>query len=95
MAATYILDDEIIARFPLAEPKLRFHWVLPFVKALIRAGRADEAWKTIQAHLATWAAVDYAQVAPVELLVDQELRTLMTAERCKEVLATPRAIHNG
>jgi hypothetical protein len=58
--------------------------------SLSLAGRGDEAWTVIEKGLHHWEPVDVAQVAPVELLIDEGLRPLMTPERCEWVLRTPR-----
>jgi hypothetical protein len=58
--------------------------------SLSRAGRKDEAWRVIEKGFHQWGPVDVAQVAPVELLIDEGLRPLMTPERCAWVLRTPR-----
>lgn len=58
--------------------------------ALARAGRADEAWNAIRTRLPLWWPVEATQIAPVVLLADEALSTLMTPERCEEVLRCPR-----
>lgn len=58
--------------------------------ALARAGRADEAWNAIRTRLPLWWPVEATQIAPVVLLADEALSTLMTPERCEEVLQCPR-----
>jgi hypothetical protein len=58
--------------------------------SLARAGRAKDAWKVIEKAVNVWWPVDILQVAPVDLLADEDLRPLMTAERCAQVLRSPR-----
>ena len=58
--------------------------------SLARAGRAKDAWKVVEKAVNVWWPVDVLQVAPVSLLTDPDLRPLMTAERCAQVLRTPR-----
>jgi hypothetical protein len=58
--------------------------------ALARAGRHAEAWDAIRTQLPAWWPVTVSQVAPVELLVDEALRAIMTRERCEELLRCPR-----
>jgi hypothetical protein len=56
----------------------------------IRRGNAVAAWAAIEANLKNWWPVDQAQVAPLVLLTNEYLETLMTPERCQLVLSTPR-----
>ena len=58
--------------------------------SLARAGRAKDAWKAIEKAVNVWWPVDVLQVAPAALLTDEDLRPLMTAERCAQVLRSPR-----
>lgn len=58
--------------------------------ALARAGRQKEAWEVVRARLHLWWPVEDTQVAPMELLTDEGLAPLMTAERRTLVLRTPR-----
>lgn len=56
----------------------------------VRRGNPEAAWAAIEANLKNWWPVDQAQVAPVVLLINEYLETLMTPERCQLVLSTPR-----
>jgi len=67
-----------------------FDSVVFVASALARFGRQDEAWTVIQSKLSQWWPVEDTQIVPVALLADDALRPLMTPERCKEVLQTPR-----
>lgn len=58
--------------------------------ALVGAGRADEAWNAIRTRLPLWWPVEATQIAPVVLVADEALSTLMTPERCMEILRCPR-----
>lgn len=58
--------------------------------ALVRAGRTDEAWNAVRTKLPLWWPVEAIQIAPVVLLADAALSKLMTAQRCEEVLRSPR-----
>jgi hypothetical protein len=68
----------------------RFNEVAFTASALSRAGRSEDAWKVVESCLPMWWPVDSVQVAPVVLLTDEGLRTLMTPDRCELVLRTPR-----
>jgi hypothetical protein len=89
-AVTYALDDELLAHYPAAEPTLCFVEVLPYIRALLRAGRPEDAWKTVLAKLSTWTPTEPWEIAPIELVVDEQLRGLLAGERGHQVLATPR-----
>lgn len=56
----------------------------------LRRRNAEAAWTAIEANLKNWWPVDLAQVAPLVLLTNEHLETLMTPERCQRVLSTPR-----
>lgn len=57
---------------------------------LARCGRTDEAWRAIRSRVHLWWPVEVTQIAPVVLLTDDAIKPLMTPQRCKEVLGTPR-----
>jgi hypothetical protein len=59
-------------------------------EALVRKKDLKGAWNFIEARLATWWPLDVAEVAPVILLLNPDLKRLMTSERCRTVLSTPR-----
>ncbi len=56
----------------------------------VRRGNPHAAWVALESNLKHWWPVDHAQVAPLVLLTDEHLETLMTPERCRLVLSTPR-----
>ncbi|MBI4957401.1 MAG: hypothetical protein HY908_35660 [Myxococcales bacterium] len=88
--AAPLFDDEAIAAFPAARPQLGFDQTLGVCRAFVRKGRVDDAWQALAPKLREWTCVEDAQVAPVELLYDPDLRRMMTPERCATVLATAR-----
>lgn len=45
----------------------------------------------ISARVADWYPVSVSQIAPVVLVTDPALVSVVSAERCAEVLRTPRA----
>ncbi|MFE7558687.1 SMI1/KNR4 family protein [Kitasatospora sp. NPDC057500] len=73
----------------------------PFGEAVDRAraqarwGGADAAWRTLRAALPLWTPVGPDHLAPVGLLADTLLGPLLTAERGRDVLATPRGLADG
>ncbi|WP_208036143.1 DUF6461 domain-containing protein [Streptomyces cyanogenus] len=60
-----------------------------------RWGDADGAWRTLRAALPEWRPVGPEHIAPVGLCADPLLGPLLTLERGREVLATPRAGQRG
>jgi SMI1 / KNR4 family (SUKH-1) len=59
-------------------------------RAYIKRGDSNAAWTALQPNLSKWWPNGLIQVAPVILLTDDRLNTLMTPERCQFVLSTPR-----
>lgn len=60
-----------------------------------KRGELERAWSILEGHVRHWWAVDHAQVAPVELLVDPVLAPLVTTERAEQILRTPRGAEAG
>lgn len=56
----------------------------------LRHGKPGAAWTAIESSIGKWWPMDLAQVTPLVLLLDEDLETLMTPERCQLVLSTPR-----
>ena len=56
----------------------------------VRQGNESAAWAAITSSLTHWWPLGLSQVAPLVLLTDEHLETIMTPERCALVLATPR-----
>ena len=89
LADVFRVDDEVISRY---DPGWRnFDKAVVTARANARRGNADQAWAILAQAIPWWAALDFAQVFPVGLLVDPTLQRLMTKERGVEVLATPRS----
>ncbi len=59
-------------------------------KAYVHRDQPERAWDVLWKYMSGWWPVDRAQVVPVVLLVDQDLATLMSHERCAQVLTLPR-----
>ncbi|MEW2466137.1 SMI1/KNR4 family protein [Streptomyces sp. NPDC046994] len=60
-----------------------------------RWGATDAAWRVLREALALWDAPGPLLIAPIGLLADPVLGPLITAERGREILATPRAGETG
>ncbi|MER5202547.1 SMI1/KNR4 family protein [Streptomyces sp. NPDC002825] len=60
-----------------------------------RWGRTDEAWRILRRALPLWEAPGPLLIAPVGLLADPVLGPLVTPERGRELLGTPRAGETG
>ncbi|WP_407562360.1 SMI1/KNR4 family protein [Streptomyces sp. 184] len=60
-----------------------------------RWGPTDEAWRLLREALPRWEAPGPALLAPLGLLADPVLGPLITPERGREILATPRAGEQG
>lgn len=60
-----------------------------------RWGATDAAWRVLRAALPLWEAPGPQLIAPVGLLADPFLGPLITPERGREILATPRAGEQG
>lgn len=74
-----------------SRPKaIGFETALDVARAYVQSGAPDRAWEIIRERLPQSAGAFPSQVAPIILLVDDELRRVMTRERCALVLATPR-----
>ncbi|MHC3467489.1 SMI1/KNR4 family protein [Streptomyces sp. 7R007] len=73
----------------------------PFGRAVERAreqarwGDTDAAWHTLRAALPEWRPLGPDHLAPVGLCADPLLGPLLTPERGRELLATPRAGQRG
>jgi len=87
-----VLEDEALKLYEAHGKTFGMAWqAAEYVAPIyVRRGNADAAWAAIESNLKHWWPVGHAQVAPVILLIDEQLFTLMTPERCKSVLFTPR-----
>lgn len=68
----------------------------PFGEAVVTAreqarwGDTDGAWRTVEAALADWEPYETDHVAPIGLLADPLLGPIVTPERGRRILSTPR-----
>ncbi|MBC2905753.1 SMI1/KNR4 family protein [Streptomyces cupreus] len=60
-----------------------------------RWGATDAAWRVLRDALALWETPGPSLIAPIGLLADPVLGPLITPERGREILATPRAGQTG
>ncbi|MFI7004916.1 SMI1/KNR4 family protein [Streptomyces sp. NPDC050145] len=58
-------------------------------------GATDTAWRLLREALPRWEAPGTSLIAPIGLLADPVLGPLVTPERGREILATPRAGRTG
>ncbi|WP_050515319.1 SMI1/KNR4 family protein [Streptomyces rimosus] len=59
-------------------------------RELARWGDTDAAWRTLLAALPAWQPLEPDHLAPVGLVADPLLGPVLTPERCRTLLATPR-----
>ncbi|MFE4513559.1 SMI1/KNR4 family protein [Kitasatospora sp. NPDC056783] len=95
--------DEILRE--VTERTYRYTARGPFGEAVERAreqarwGRTEAAWRTLLASIPRWTPLGPDHLAPVGLLADPILGPLITPDRSRELLATPRgpeaAAHSG
>lgn len=89
LAANCGMWDEALAVFESRPGALHYQHVVRLVPTLVARGQGARAWEALLSTLWSWCEVDAAQVTPHELLGDA-IWPLMNAERCAQVLATPR-----
>ncbi|MFC9502913.1 SMI1/KNR4 family protein [Streptomyces sp. NPDC057002] len=91
--------DEILQR--VRQGTFRYTAEGPFGRAVDEAreqarwGETDTAWHTLRAALPNWRPLGPDHLAPVGLLADPLLGPLLTADRGRELLATPRGGETG
>lgn len=71
---------------------LSFEHLLSVLRWKLHKGLDQDAWETLVHYLHLWIPVDAQQVAPVTLLVDHNFRQFATAERCAQILTTPKSL---
>ncbi|MEV4233080.1 SMI1/KNR4 family protein [Streptomyces bobili] len=64
-------------------------------REVARWGATDAAWRVLRDALPSWEAPGPSLIAPIGLLADPVLGPLITPERGREILATPRAGERG
>lgn len=89
LAIAFRVDTEAIRLYPEAG-NLAFDDAVFVAQALVRSGERGRAWEVVESRLTGWSPVDAAQVAPVVLLVDEELSQIVTPDRAAQIIRTPR-----
>jgi len=95
VAVVLNVEDEIVARWDPTNPGLFFHHATSVARVLAKRGESERAWAILEGHLPRWWAVDHAQIAPVEVVVDPVLAPLITGARAEQILRTPRGAEAG
>jgi hypothetical protein len=90
LASVYNVHDEMVRLWPSTRHLLDFDHAADTARILVERGQPEAAWGIIESMVGRWWPVDQAQVAPVILVADPALASLMTPERCAFVLSTPR-----
>ncbi|GAA2600638.1 hypothetical protein GCM10010399_34310 [Dactylosporangium fulvum] len=89
-----LTEDEMTAtdRFvpPLLPEPPAFQAALDHARRLLQDGSPDEAWAAVQTALPGWRSDSPHRIAPVILLTDPQLRLLITPERARTIVTTPR-----
>lgn len=95
VAVALNVEDEIVARWDPNNPGMLFGHATSVARVYAKRGELERAWSILEGHVRHWWAVDHAQVAPVELLIDPVLAPLVTTERAEQILRTPRGAEAG
>ncbi|MCB9761680.1 MAG: hypothetical protein H6739_17685 [Alphaproteobacteria bacterium] len=90
LATVYGYHAGAVRVFEQMGPPDSFDDTVFLAKGLVLSGREADAWNVIITGVPLWWPVDPVQVAPVELLIDPSLYTIMSTDRCIDVLRTPR-----
>jgi hypothetical protein len=87
-----VLEDEALRLYATYGKTFAMAWQsVEYVAPIYaRRGNSEAAWVAIESNLQKWWPMDNAQVAPLFLLLDENLEKLMTTERCQLVISTPR-----
>ncbi|MFI2410203.1 SMI1/KNR4 family protein [Streptomyces sp. NPDC018947] len=91
--------DDLVARVREGahryEPGGAFGRAVAEAREAARWGDVDGAWRTIRAAVPSWSPPGPDVVAPVGLAADSVLARVVTPERWRELLSTPRAGRGG
>ncbi|MFJ8540743.1 SMI1/KNR4 family protein [Streptomyces sp. NPDC093586] len=91
--------DDLVARIQDGtyryEPGGAFGRAVSEAREAARWGDADGAWRTIRAAAPSWSPPGPDLVAPVGLTADSVLGRVVTPERWRELVSTPRAGRTG
>jgi hypothetical protein len=84
------LEDPLIGIYKKTPAAIGFDFAVDVARVYMRRDDAEAAWGAVRDRVGESAGIFPEQVAPIVLMWDDELRPLMTPERCEFVLATPR-----
>lgn len=95
LLAGLMTDDELDRPDSFVAPRLpetaEFTQAMERARLLVRQGEGEQAWAVLEAALPGWHAGDApTRIAPVILLVDEELRNLVTPARARLIVTTAR-----
>ncbi len=93
LLASVLTEGEMDGTVPppvLPEPP-EFQAAIDQARGMVRDGRPDDAWRIVVAALPGWRSDSPHRIAPVILLTDAELRRVVTPERGRMIVTTPRA----
>jgi hypothetical protein len=97
-AALSIGDDREVlaaraARYvpPVLPEAPEFQRALDKARRLIAAGDHDVAWEVIRRALPLWRSDSFYRIAPVILRVDPVFRPVITPDRYRTIVTTPRS----
>jgi len=90
LAQNYNQEAEGIRLYEDGQMPPQFDCAVFVAKAYVRQEQPDLAWNVLLKYVPRWWPVDRAQVAPVVLLIDSDLASIMNHERCETVLTLPR-----
>ncbi|MDT0541766.1 MULTISPECIES: hypothetical protein [Streptomyces] len=80
---------------PVLPESPAFQQALDLARTLARQGDTDEAWTVIETALPHWHSDSPHRIAPVILLTDPVLSDLITPDRARRIVTTPRGEGRG
>lgn len=83
-------SDDALNIYRAGEMPANFDNAVHIAQLLAERGDLGGSGQVLWNHMSLWWPVDKAQVAPVILLTNPKLKTLLNTDRCEQVLALPR-----
>ena len=83
-------SEDAIKIYDAGNMPANFDYAVHLARMLVEGGNLEGGWQVLWNHMSLWWPVDKAQVAPVILLTDPKLKTLLDQDRCDQILALPR-----
>jgi predicted DNA-binding WGR domain protein len=90
-AQAYWHEEEAIAAYRAGEAHMTWDDSVKVARLLLARDQANDAWAALERKLPAWHALSWAQIAPMELVCCERLRTIVTPERRAQVLRTARS----